>query len=58
MFHSRLEFPSCVLDEDPQLTIDFLDYVRMLLILNKLDARLDGAKSASENHNRVKLRLC
>ena len=30
----------------------------MVLIFNKLDARLDGSKSASENHNRAKLRLC
>ena len=58
MFHHRLEFPSCVLDEDPQLTIGFLDVVSVVLIFNKLDVRLDGPKSASENHNRVKLRLC
>ena len=30
----------------------------MVLIVNKLDARLDGSKSPSENQNRVKLRLC
>ena len=58
MLHRRLEFPSCVLDEDPQLTIDFLDLVSVVLIFNKRDALLDVAKSASENHNPIKLRLC
>ena len=58
MFHLRLEFPSCLLDYDPELTIDFHDFVIVVLILNKLDARLDGGKSASGNHNQVKLRLC
>ena len=58
MLDRRLEFPSCVLDYDPQLTIDSLDVVSVVLIFNKLDARLNLAKSASENHNRVKLRLC
>ena len=36
--HRRLEFPSGVLDQDPQLTIDFLDVVSVVLIFNKLDA--------------------
>ena len=58
MFPRHLEFPSCVLDQDPQLTINFPDVVSVVLIFNKLDARLDGGKSASKNHNRVKLRLC
>ena len=40
------------------MTIDFLDLVSVVLIFNKLDARLDGAKSAGENQYRVKLRLC
>ena len=38
MFYRRLEFPSCVLDQDPQLTIDFLDVVSVVLIFNNLDA--------------------
>ena len=38
--------------------IDFLDLISLVLIANKLDARLDRCKSASENNTRVKLRLC
>ena len=38
--------------------IDFLDVVRVVLLFNKLDVRLDGAKSAGENYNRFQLRLC
>ena len=35
--------------------IDFLDVVRVVLLFNKLDARLDRIKSASENYNRFQL---
>ena len=37
--------------------IDFLDVVRVVLLFNKLDARLDRVKSASENDNRFQLRF-
>ena len=37
--------------------IDFLDVVRVVLLFNKLDARLDLVKSASENYNRFQLRF-
>ena len=47
MLHRYLEFSSCV-----------LDVVSVVLIFNKLDVQLDGAKSASENHKLEKLPLC
>ena len=37
--------------------IDFLDVVRVVLLFNKLDARLDRVLSASENYNRFQLRF-
>ena len=37
--------------------IDFLDVVRVVLLFNKLDARLDQGKRASENYNRFQLRF-
>ena len=37
--------------------IDFLDVVRVVLLFNKLDARLDRVKSTSENYNRFQLRF-
>ena len=37
--------------------IDFLDVVRVVLLVNKRDALLDRVKSASENYNRFQLRF-
>ena len=37
--------------------IDFLEVFRVVLLFNKLDARLDRVKSASENYNRFQLRF-
>ena len=37
--------------------IDFLDVVRVVLLFNELDARLDRVKSTSEIYNRFQLRF-
>ena len=37
--------------------IDFLDVVRVVLLFNKLDARLDQVRSACENYIRFQLRF-